>query len=108
MDSMYVRDGLEKYLPQRIARGRRLANKKPVQNRDLREQLHILSWQCWLVDFTRVKAHTTNTSTHAKYNNEVDKLARHEATMMQERLPEKYVGRIDGGNFWELAKWLFS
>lgn len=82
MDSTYVHDWLDKYLAQRIARWRRLANKKPVQNIDLRKQLSTLkcdieaemaiSW--WTLQRERVKAHHTN-----RYNNLVDRLAREQA-----------------------------
>ncbi len=82
MDSTYVHDWLDSYLAQRIARWRRLANKKPVQNIDLRKQLSKLkgdieaamaiSW--WNLQRARVKAHRTD-----KYNNLVDILAREQA-----------------------------
>lgn len=82
MDSTYVHDWLDKYLAQRIARWRRLANKKPVQNIDLRKQLSnlkdsieaamLISW--WTLQREWVKAHHTD-----RYNNLVDKLAREQA-----------------------------
>lgn len=76
MDSKYVHDGLEVYLDQRIARWRRLANKKPVLNVDLRKQLYELRNNFPQVQLERVKAHHTD-----KYNNFVDRLARKEAGM---------------------------
>lgn len=76
MDSKYVHDGLEVYLDQRIARWRRLANKKPVLNVDLRKQLYELKTLFPQIQIDRVKAHHTD-----KYNNFVDRLARKEANV---------------------------
>ena len=74
MDSMYVRDGIEKYLDARVSRGRKLANKKPVLNQDLRQQIYTLRPQFPHIQWLRVKAHATDI-----LNNEVDKLARSKA-----------------------------
>ncbi|MBP6910143.1 ribonuclease HI [Patescibacteria group bacterium] len=69
VDSKYVKDGVER-LKGWVQRGRRLMNKKPVANRDLREEMYVL-----LPSFTlqrhRVKGHAQD-----EINNKVDKLAR--------------------------------
>jgi ribonuclease HI len=77
MDSMYVHDGISKHLSQRVRRGRRLANKRPVQNKDLRLLLHDLLPKFPNLSLKRVKAHATN-----KYNNIIDELAREAALRM--------------------------
>ncbi len=72
-DSKYVYDGITQYLTQRKARGRKLANKKPVLNKDLREKIDtLLVWS--LAEWKWVKAHDTSIE-----NNSVDKIARREA-----------------------------
>lgn len=69
VDSKYVHDWVER-LKWWVQRGRKLANKKPVANRDLREEMHEL-----LPHFTLkwywVKGHAQD-----EINNKVDKLAR--------------------------------
>ena len=82
MDSMYVRDGIEKYLDARVARWRKLASKKPVLNQDLRAQIYELRPHFPHIHRLRVKAHA-----YDPLNNEVDKLARGEAEKIQKNLP---------------------
>ncbi len=89
MDSMYVHDGIEKYLASWIARGRRLANKRPVMNKDLWMQMHQLLSQFPSISWRWVKAHATS-----KYNNAVDLLARRAAMKIQASLPEGYTPPI--------------
>ena len=85
MDSMYVHDWISKYLVWWIARGWRLANKKPVLNKDLWIELNGLLPQCPQVIRKWVKAHATS-----KYNNKVDRLARGKAILMQKNLPKNF------------------
>jgi ribonuclease HI len=82
MDSMYVHDGITKHLPQWIRRARRLANKRPVQNKDLRVILNDLLPKFPHLSLKRVKAHASN-----KYNNVIDELAR-EAALRMPILPD--------------------
>ena len=77
MDSMYVHDGITKYLPQWIRRWWRLANKRPVQNKDLWVLLNTLFSKFHNLSVQWVKAHASN-----KYNNIVDDLAREAALRM--------------------------
>ncbi len=44
-DSQYLRDGITKWLPQWKQKGWRLSTKKPVKNKDLWEELDLLSQQ---------------------------------------------------------------
>lgn len=81
MDSMYVRDGIEKYLDNRVARWRKLASKKPVLNQDLRVQIYELRPYFPHIHRLRVKAHA-----YDPLNNEVDRLARWEAEKIQKNL----------------------
>jgi len=80
-DSKYVRDGITQWLPKWRANGWRTANKKPVKNMDLWQQLdelvghHRIEW-AW------VKGH----SGHPE-NERVDDLAR-EAAMAIAHAPE--------------------
>ena len=69
LDSKYVKQWVE-WLPARIHKWRRLANKKPVANKDLREQLNVLLPH-FAIHRQRVKWHANN-----EINNKVDKLAR--------------------------------
>ncbi len=69
LDSKYVKEGVER-LKYRIQRGRRLANKKPVANRDLWEKLNEL-----LPLFT-LERHWVKWHADDELNNRVDKLAR--------------------------------
>lgn len=89
MDSMYVHDGIEKYLTGRIAKGWRLANKKPVLNKDLRSIVSTILPRYSHVSWKRVKAHATNA-----HNNKVDQLARKEAIRMQKLLPPDFTPPI--------------
>ncbi len=91
MDSMYVRDGIEKHLDAWVRRGRKLANKKPVLNQDLRSKIYELRPAFSNIQRLRVKAHA-----YDPLNNEVDKLARGEAERIQASLPAGYVGEIGG------------
>lgn len=86
MDSKYVHDAIETYLSQRIARWRRLANKKPVLNKDLREQVPALISQIPNLSWKRVKAHAVD-----KDNNLVDVIARRHALKLQKELPYDFV-----------------
>jgi ribonuclease HI len=79
---MYVHNGIEKYLSSWIARGWRLANKKPVLNKDLWMILNTLLPTCPYVVWKWVKAHSTSV-----HNNHVDKLARQKALLIQSQLP---------------------
>jgi ribonuclease HI len=69
-DSMYVKDGIQKWVPSWRSRGWKTADKKPVKNRELWEnldrqvKLHHINWN-W------VKGHGSS-----RYNNFVDWLAR--------------------------------
>jgi ribonuclease HI len=76
-DSSYLKDGITKWLLGWKSNGWKTANKKPVKNQDLWEQLsklqatHDIIWN-W------VKAHNGN-----KYNEEVDTLAREAAEKLK-------------------------
>jgi len=78
-DSIYVRDGITKWLPRWQANGWRTSDKKPVKNQDLWERLvaaaapHNVRWH-W----------TRGHSGHIE-NEKVDKLARQEALAMAEK-----------------------
>ncbi len=82
-DSQYVKQGIETWLAQWIARGWRTADKKPVKNQDLWERLsaaagaHVVTW-----------AWTRGHSGHPE-NEKVDKLARDAAFAAAQRLVEK-------------------
>lgn len=89
MDSMYVHDWIEKYLAGWIARGWRLANKKPVLNKDLWMMLNTLLPCCSHITRKWVKAHASS-----KYNNTVDRLARNKALLIQKWLPKNFVPPI--------------
>ena len=86
MDSMYVHNGIEKFLASWIARGWRLANKKPVLNKDLWMELNTLLPTCPHVIRKWVKAHATS-----KHNNAVDRLARGKALAIQKTLPKNFI-----------------
>lgn len=85
MDSMYVHDWINKYLVWWIARWWKLANKKPVLNKDLWMTLNTLLPQCPHVTRKWVKAHASS-----KYNNIVDRLARWKALSIQKSLPKNF------------------
>lgn len=85
MDSMYVHNGIEKFLASWIARGWRLANKKPVLNKDLWMKLNTLLPTCPQITRKWVKAHATS-----KHNNAVDRLARGKALSIQKNLPKNF------------------
>jgi ribonuclease HI len=82
-DSQYVKQGIETWLAQWIARGWRTADKKPVKNQDLWERLsaaagaHQVTW-----------AWTRGHSGHPE-NEKVDKLARDAAFAAAQSLVEK-------------------
>ena len=82
-DSQYVKQGIETWLAQWIARGWRTADKKPVKNQDLWERLsaaagaHVVTW-------TWTRGH----SGHPE-NEKVDKLARDAAFAAAQALVEK-------------------
>lgn len=77
-DSTYLRDGVTKWLKGWQSNGWKTANKKPVKNQDLWEELakleknHDVVWN-W------VKAHNGD-----KYNEEVDDLARNAAEKLKD------------------------
>lgn len=85
MDSMYVHDGILKYLSWWIARWWKLANKKPVLNKDLWLEIHTYLGQCSHITRKRVKAHATSI-----YNNRIDEIARKQALKIQKSLPPWY------------------
>lgn len=89
MDSMYVHNWIEKFLASWIARWRRLANKKPVLNKDLWVELNALLPTCPHITRKWVKAHATS-----KHNNIVDKLARQKALSIQKSLPKDFTPPI--------------
>ncbi len=68
-DSVYLKTGITKWLPDWVKRDWRTANKKPVKNQELWQRLyeavqpHDITWK-W------VKGHANN-----EFNNRVDKLA---------------------------------
>ncbi len=72
-DSRYVIDGIEKYCHNWVKNGWKKSDKKPVENKDLWQELYPLSKQYTII-WQWVKAHATN-----EYNNYVDELARNEA-----------------------------
>ncbi len=69
LDSKYVQQWVER-LPAWIHKWWRLANKKPVANRDLRERMNVLL-PSFTLQWHWVKGHAQN-----EFNNKVDKLAR--------------------------------
>ncbi len=77
-DSSYVKDGITKWLKGWVRNGWKTANKKPVKNQDLWEQLAALEAKHDVV-WNWVKAHNGN-----KYNEEVDDLARNAAEKLKD------------------------
>lgn len=77
-DSSYVKDGITKWLKGWVRNGWKTANKKPVKNQDLWEQLAALESKHDVV-WNWVKAHNGN-----KYNEEVDDLARNAAEKLKD------------------------
>jgi ribonuclease HI len=69
-DSLYLRDGITKYLPQWKARGWRTADKKPVKNIDLWQRLEA-ALERHTVEWNWVRGHAG----HAE-NERADELAR--------------------------------
>ncbi len=69
-DSNYVIKGITEWIHGWLKRGWKNASKKPVENRDLWEELHALNCERH-VQWTWVKAHAGNT-----WNEHVDTLAR--------------------------------
>jgi len=76
-DSSYVKNGISQWIKNWKKNNWKTANKNSVKNKELWQELDNLSsnFQIW---WHWVKAHSTN-----KYNNLVDKLARHEAEKIQ-------------------------
>ncbi len=69
-DSQYVRDGITKWLPQWKSKGWLLSTKKPVKNRDLWEELDVLS-QKHTVSWHWIRGHQGHPE-----NERADELAR--------------------------------
>lgn len=69
-DSTYVRDGMKSWIHGWKKNGWKTANKKPVKNAELWQQLDV-ACQKHKVEFIWVKAHADN-----EHNNRVDALAR--------------------------------
>ncbi len=76
-DSSYVKDGITKWLKGWLRNGWKTANKKPVKNQDLWEQLAALEEKHDVV-WNWVKAHNGD-----EYNEEVDDLARNAAEKLK-------------------------
>lgn len=76
-DSSYVKDGITKWLKGWVRNGWKTANKKPVKNQDLWEQLAALEAKHDVV-WNWVKAHNGD-----EYNEEVDDLARNAAEKLK-------------------------
>tara|TARA_R110002050_G_scaffold299328_1_gene464591 strand:+ start:4677 stop:5120 length:444 start_codon:yes stop_codon:yes gene_type:complete len=76
-DSSYVKDGITKWLKGWVKNGWKTANKKPVKNQDLWEQLAALEEKHAVV-WNWVKAHNGD-----EYNEEVDDLARNAAEKLK-------------------------
>ena len=76
-DSSYVKDGITKWLKGWVNNGWKTANKKPVKNQDLWEQLAALEAKHDVV-WNWVKAHNGD-----EYNEEVDDLARNAAEKLK-------------------------
>jgi len=77
-DSSYVKDGITKWLKGWVNNGWKTANKKPVKNQDLWEQLAALEAKHDVV-WNWVKAHNGD-----EYNEEVDDLARNAAEKLKD------------------------
>ncbi len=96
VDSKYVQEGVER-LKGRVQRGWRLANKKPVANRDLREEMYALL-PSFILKWHWVKGHAQD-----EINNKVDKLARSAAAkqpivklpVKEQHIVEKVRGLFD-------------
>ena len=74
-DSKYVKSGITEWIHNWKKNGWKNANKKPVKNKDLWEELDLLNNQ-FEISWNWVKAHSTD-----KLNNEVDLIAREAANL---------------------------
>ena len=74
-DSKYVKSGITEWIHNWKKNGWKNANKKPVKNKDLWEELDLLANQ-FEINWNWVKAHSTD-----KLNNEVDLIAREAANL---------------------------
>jgi len=79
-DSVYVKNGIEKWIHNWIKNGWKTSNGSPVKNKDLWKKLYDIT-QTKTVGWNWVKAHSTN-----EMNNKVDKLAREIATLFKQNL----------------------
>ena len=69
-DSKYVKSGITEWIHNWKKNGWKTANKEPVKNKELREELDLLTNE-FEISWNWVKAHSTD-----KLNNEVDLIAR--------------------------------
>ena len=74
-DSKYVKSGITEWIHNWKKNGWKTADKQPVKNKELWEELDLLANQ-FKIDWNWVKAHSTD-----KLNNEVDLLAREAANL---------------------------
>ena len=74
-DSKYVKSGITEWIHNWKKNGWKNANKKPVKNKDLWEELDLLANQ-FEISWNWVKAHSTD-----ELNNEVDLIAREAANL---------------------------
>ena len=78
-DSRYLQDGIQKYCHNWVKNNWRTANKKPVKNKDLWEQIYELN-QKYNIEWHWVKAHHID-----EYNHRVDHLAHETALKFQKQ-----------------------
>ncbi|NIZ09986.1 ribonuclease H [Pseudooceanicola sp. HF7] len=83
LDSEYIKNGLEDYLPKWVGNGWKTSKGKPVENRDRWEMIKALVDER-LVTFRKIKAHSGDPD-----NNRVDQLAG-EAANRAERAAKKH------------------
>ena len=74
-DSKYVKSGITEWIHNWKKNGWKTANKQPVKNKELWEELDLLS-NSFEIKWSWVKAHSTD-----KLNNEVDLIAREAANL---------------------------
>ena len=74
-DSKYVKSGITEWIHSWKKNGWKTANKQPVKNKELWEELDLLANQ-FKIDWNWVKAHSTD-----QLNNEVDLIAREAANL---------------------------
>jgi len=74
-DSKYVKSGITEWIHNWKKNGWKTADKQPVKNKELWEELDLLANQ-FKIDWNWVKAHSTD-----KLNNEVDLIAREAANL---------------------------